>query len=108
MLKTINSPRQARDICRHTSQKRATFSPVSDSNETNSGLLGTQPRDTLVESNLCHEIGHYQKQSSCFFQVRDLVFLFLGPFAPRFIRGAFRSAFNSWNFSRLLVSGAKR
>lgn len=29
---------------------------------------GEQPRNTLVDQNFCHEIGIYQKQSSCFFQ----------------------------------------
>ena len=36
--------------------------------ETNSGLGGAQPRGTVIEGNLCHEIGHYQKQSSFYFQ----------------------------------------
>ncbi|CAE8637965.1 unnamed protein product [Polarella glacialis] len=28
---------------------------------------GEQPRETVVEDNFCHEIGIYQKQSSCYF-----------------------------------------
>jgi hypothetical protein len=36
--------------------------------ETNSGLGGNQPRHTLIESNVCREIGHIQKQSSFYFQ----------------------------------------
>ena len=35
--------------------------------ETNRGLSGDQPRGTLLEGNLCREIGHLQKQSACFF-----------------------------------------
>ena len=29
---------------------------------------GTQPFGTSVTRNLCHEIGHYEKQTSCYFQ----------------------------------------
>ena len=36
--------------------------------ETNSGLGGNQPRGTLIEANVCREIGHIQKQSSFYFQ----------------------------------------
>jgi hypothetical protein len=36
--------------------------------DTNSGLAGNQPRGTLVEGNLCREIGTVQKQSSFYFQ----------------------------------------
>ena len=36
--------------------------------ETNSGLGGAQPRGTLIEGNLAREIGHFQKQSSFYFQ----------------------------------------
>eukprot|EP00035_Acanthoeca_spectabilis_P012614 m.227837 g.227837 ORF g.227837 m.227837 type:complete len:815 (+) comp15667_c0_seq10:79-2523(+) len=32
------------------------------------GTSGDQPRFTTVTQNICHEIGIYQKQSSCFFQ----------------------------------------
>ena len=32
------------------------------------GTDGNQPRNTTVVANICHEIGLYQKQSSCFFQ----------------------------------------
>jgi hypothetical protein len=32
------------------------------------GTQGNQPRGTLVSENVCHELGLYQKQSSCFFQ----------------------------------------
>jgi len=32
------------------------------------GTGGDQPRDTQVVDNMCHEIGIYQKQSSCYFQ----------------------------------------
>eukprot|EP00041_Stephanoeca_diplocostata_P018365 m.384320 g.384320 ORF g.384320 m.384320 type:complete len:858 (+) comp20990_c0_seq2:333-2906(+) len=32
------------------------------------GTDGNQPRFTVVTENICHEIGIYQKQSSCFFQ----------------------------------------
>lgn len=31
------------------------------------GTGGEQPRGTFVTSNFCHEIGIYQKQSSCYF-----------------------------------------
>ena len=34
------------------------------------GTKGNQPRGTLVKSNLCHEIGLYEKQSSCWFQAK--------------------------------------
>jgi len=34
------------------------------------GTGGDQPRGTQVVGNLCHEIGHYQKQSSCWFQAK--------------------------------------
>ena len=36
--------------------------------ETNSGLGGDQPRGTIVTGNLGRELGHYQKQSSFYFQ----------------------------------------
>ncbi len=36
--------------------------------DTNSGLAGNQPRGTLVRANLARELGHYQKQSSFYFQ----------------------------------------
>ena len=36
--------------------------------ESNRGLSGDQPRGTLVEANVCHEIGSIQKQSSFYFQ----------------------------------------
>mmetsp|Transcript_4480 Transcript_4480/g.11420 ORF Transcript_4480/g.11420 Transcript_4480/m.11420 type:complete len:899 (+) Transcript_4480:19-2715(+) len=32
------------------------------------GTAGNQPRYTAVTENVCHELGIYQKQSSCFFQ----------------------------------------
>lgn len=32
---------------------------------------GDFPRGTNISHNLCHEIGHYEKQSSCVFQVSD-------------------------------------
>ena len=32
------------------------------------GTGGRQPRGTHVVGNVCHELGHYQKQSSCWFQ----------------------------------------
>ena len=31
---------------------------------------GDFPRGTNISHNLCHEIGHYEKQSSCVFQAR--------------------------------------
>ena len=34
------------------------------------GTGGEQPRGTRVVGNVCHEIGHYQKQSSCWFQAK--------------------------------------
>lgn len=34
------------------------------------GTSGEQPRGTLIEGNLCHEIGHFEKQSSCWFQAK--------------------------------------
>lgn len=37
----------------------------------NDGTDGNQPRFTLIEGNFIHEIGHYQKQSSCFFQAES-------------------------------------
>jgi hypothetical protein len=32
---------------------------------------GEQPRFTTVSDNICHDIGHYQKQSSCYFQAQS-------------------------------------
>jgi len=34
------------------------------------GTSGEQPRGTLIENNFCHEIGHFEKQSSCWFQAK--------------------------------------
>jgi hypothetical protein len=35
-----------------------------DNSSTNSGMEGNQPRGTIVDSNFCHEIGHYQVSGS--------------------------------------------
>ena len=37
----------------------------------NDGTNGDQPRGTVVWGNWIHEIGHYQKQSSCYFQAES-------------------------------------
>mmetsp|Transcript_15704 Transcript_15704/g.18909 ORF Transcript_15704/g.18909 Transcript_15704/m.18909 type:complete len:390 (+) Transcript_15704:2-1171(+) len=37
-------------------------------NGTNDGRNGDQPRFTLFDGNFCHQIGLFQKQSSCYFQ----------------------------------------
>ena len=34
------------------------------------GTSGEQPRGTLIENNFCHELGHFEKQSSCWFQAK--------------------------------------
>lgn len=34
------------------------------------GMAGEQPRGILFQGNLCHEIGHFEKQSSCWFQAK--------------------------------------
>mmetsp|Transcript_14885 Transcript_14885/g.44162 ORF Transcript_14885/g.44162 Transcript_14885/m.44162 type:complete len:907 (-) Transcript_14885:74-2794(-) len=34
------------------------------------GTSGEQPRGTVVANNLCHELGHFEKQSSCWFQAK--------------------------------------
>eukprot|EP01116_Phalansterium_solitarium_P022687 TRINITY_DN7582_c0_g1_i1.p1 TRINITY_DN7582_c0_g1~~TRINITY_DN7582_c0_g1_i1.p1 ORF type:complete len:924 (-),score=219.53 TRINITY_DN7582_c0_g1_i1:171-2942(-) len=35
------------------------------------GTGGQQPRFVTMSGNLCHEIGHYEKQSSCWFQAKS-------------------------------------
>jgi hypothetical protein len=34
------------------------------------GTSGEQPRGTVVSNNVCHELGVYQLQSSCWFQAK--------------------------------------
>jgi len=35
------------------------------------GTNGDQPRHTTMQGCLCREIGHYEKQSSCWFQAKS-------------------------------------
>ena len=37
----------------------------------NDGTDGNQPRFSIIHGNFIHEIGHYQKQSSCYFQAES-------------------------------------